>query len=272
MKNNENNHEIEKMLNQMPKIQDHQDEEELFKKVQQQLQRTQNKQRNRKVWTIPAMTTAAVMLIAVILISVITNQNPTADMAQDMENSSEESASSEDTGTPSHELKMMSPEENDASRDAESSPLPEMDKSAPRSISGLQIGMTYDEVIKEIGSPLEYEDTENQRSLKYSTEGYGIKLQFKKNSQTVNEFTFIPRYLQDTQQKLTIHPLFLRQKIEGIRTMLGGPMNEESVSCFENTTCEEYTYKLNSKDRIVVRTSWNKEDIEFIKLLRQEHQ
>ncbi|QHS22617.1 hypothetical protein GWK91_06490 [Virgibacillus sp. MSP4-1] len=270
MKNNENNYEIEKMLNQMPKIQDHQDEEELFKKVKQEFQRREIKQRNRRVWTIPAMTAAAVMLFAVILISVITNQNPTADMAKDIENSSEESASSEGTGTPSHELKMMRPEENDTNRDdAESSPLPEMDKLAPRSMSDLRIGMTYDEVIEAIGSPLEYEDNENQRSLKYSTEGYGVKLQFKKNSQTVNQFTFIPRYLQGTQQKLTIHPLFLRQKLEGIRTMLGEPMKEESVSCFENTTCEEYTYKLNSEDRIVVRTSWNKEDIEFIKILRQ---
>ncbi|SET89290.1 hypothetical protein SAMN05421676_11054 [Salinibacillus kushneri] len=275
MKENENNNEIESLLKQMPKIQDHQDEDVLYSKVQSQLKNQKEETPKKHFWKIPALTSAALILLAIIVISVIQNQNHPGKYVQNEENSitgGDENSPVENGDGSVNNSTMMTPEANsESTANGESSSLPKSKDLASEAFSGLKTGMTYEEVIEVIGSPIEYEDTDNQRSLKYSGEGYGVQLKMNSDQQTVEEFTFKPQFLQNAPDRLTLDKLFLSETIDEIKSLLGEPGEVESVSCFENATCEEFIYSVSGGYQIIIRTSWNHEDIEYIKLLRQDN-
>jgi hypothetical protein len=257
-----NDQRIESLLKDMPKIQDEQNMDDLFSKIEGRLDDATRtaKKRKKRGWFVPSLATAAVLFVGVLLSSQIWNQNSdkSADIMQieNIEGSLPESSQLPPANN--DQIQGFAGFESDDNR-ANSTILND-----PETFLGLNFTMNYQNVIEIMGAPLTESDSQNIRSLFYTENGAGIKLKFNMKDGSIFEYTFFPEYLRDGEGASLI-PYQLPETIQEVKQMLGDNFQGQSETCYENTTCDVYLYELGNSRFIEVYFSWDNETVDYIR-------
>jgi LysM repeat protein len=109
-------------------------------------------------------------------------------------------------------------------------------------INGVHLGSTYSKVLLQFGKPIKTEDQLNVRSLYYSGDGAGVRVNFNMKDGSIFGLQAYPEYL-----KLKFLPTQKKQVINEY----GYPNKVQKTSCYESATCGKYIYQFNKNELII---------------------
>lgn len=131
----------------------------------------------------------------------------------------------------------------------------------------VDLSMTINEAMKEFKDPLKKKTTDRGTvSLFYQEQGKGIVFQQSMKDGSLQEITFYPQYLDG--ESFTSKGWKVPANTESMKELLGSFDKKDEVQCYESAKCNEYQYK-RANDIVVVRTNWDKETIEYVKITKE---
>ncbi|MCM3572385.1 LysM peptidoglycan-binding domain-containing protein [Mesobacillus subterraneus] len=128
-------------------------------------------------------------------------------------------------------------------------------------VHGVYIGSTYSQLLQKFGKPLKTEDQLNIRSLNYTGEGAGVRVNFNMKNGSVFGLQVYPEYL-----KLSSLPKDKSQVIK----IYGYPNDVKNVSCYESATCEQFIYQFN-KNELIIQFDRDGKTVQYFDLSRLDN-
>lgn len=122
-------------------------------------------------------------------------------------------------------------------------------------VNELMLGSSTEEVIKKFGDPNKREHKNSLTTFIYTTNGPGMKIQFKKDKLTRLEI--YKEYLKEDWIKnvpLNEHDVLL---------LYGDAKEVTSDTCYHTAKCEKWIYK-NSKEYLEILFYWDNESVDRI--------
>ncbi len=246
----------------MPKMKDHQRMEELYTKIVKHMDEETEIKPKKKAYVPLFSLAAAVVFFAISITSVYLNQTKqeTAEMNMDTGEERKEEAIydaeiAEIPESSDEQYSIQSIPENNTIMEDTAHTLTYDKIKQDHTFLGLRLGMSYEEMIGVIGSPLEEDVNSNIARLKYSLDGYGVEATFDGENGPIREYTFYPQYLADGLFKA-----LPKTKADAV-SVFGEHYDNTVQTCPGNTSCNTYTYNIDSERYIQVQIVENKETV-----------